>query len=497
MSVRGFKSSSDHRESFVKWVRARLKRDDGAILVLAAFVMVLLFAMAALAVDISLKSGDRQYLWNTTDAAALAGSSQLPDGLAARTLAMKFALDNDPTLAGDIDITFRCLVADADGDGQPDAADVPGVCDPTPSLGAGSVSAPPFVCADFSCVSPCNPDLGDTCNTLVVETEKTTDYKFAPVIGINEGDSHVISAACRGSCGRGVSGPVDLVLIIDRTTSMSDSDLDNAKRASLAVLDFFNPNLHHVGLAALGSADASNLCNGLNNSGVWMITPLSSDYKDNPLPVVFDGETFSLDPTSDLVSKVICLNKQTGTNLGDPLAAARAHLATSGRPGVKQGIILLSDGSANQPDPNPCQWADTQATDAKSDGIEVFTIGFGIGSKTCDEDTGFWQDRRSRSCWPPWPQLPQTTASPAERTPMATTSSVSRPPETCRMCFSRPRPPSRVVPSSFPYLPAVEPRHPVSHELTSLAPKMGSGGSCGSIRQAPLLDNLDGKLAAF
>jgi hypothetical protein len=344
-------------------------------------------------VDIALKSNDRQYLWKTSDAAALAGSSQLPDATAARDLAMQFALANDPTLAGDIDITFRCLVGDQDGDGQPDAADVPTVCDPTASLGAGSISAPPFVCTDFSCVSPCDPDVGDECNTLVVETQKTTEYQFAPIIGINEGDSHVISAACRGSCGGPIAGPVDLILIIDRTTSMSDADLDNAKRASLAVLDYFNPSLQHVGLAALGSANAGDRCKGLDHSGVWMITGLSSDYKDNPLPVTFDGETFSLDPTSDLVDKVICLNKQTGTNLADPTAAAFAHLSTSGRAGVKQGIILLSDGSANRPGPNPCQSALDEANIAKAAGVELFTIGFGIGSKKCGKDSGAWAGR--------------------------------------------------------------------------------------------------------
>ncbi len=366
--------------------------ERGAILPLAAFMIILIFAVVALAVDITLKANDRQFLWNTTDAAALAGSSQLPDGIAARDLAMQFALDNDPSLAGDIDITFRCILGDADGDGQPDVADVPAVCDPRASLGPSSISAPPFVCEDGTCVSPCDPDF-DKCNTLVIEGQKTTDFKFAPVIGINEGDSAVISAACRGSCGGSVAGPVDLVLIIDRTTSMSDSDLENAKRASLAVLDFFDPSLQHVGLAALGSADPTDKCDGQDHSGVWMITSLSSDYKNNPVPVSFDGETFSLDPSSDLVSKVICLQKQTGTNLADPTAAAVAHLTSAGRPGVKQGIILLSDGSANRPGPNPCQAAFDKAAAAKAAGIEVFTIGFGIGSKKCGKDSGAWADR--------------------------------------------------------------------------------------------------------
>ncbi len=103
-------------------VRRRLNEDDGAILVLSAFLLIILFTLAALAIDITMKSNDRQYLWNSADAAALAGASQLPDdGLSARALANDFAIANDPDLAGNLSTSFRCLVGDRNGDGQPDA----------------------------------------------------------------------------------------------------------------------------------------------------------------------------------------------------------------------------------------------------------------------------------------------------------------------------------------------------------------------------------------
>ncbi len=368
--------------------------DDGAIMIMAAITIVLIVAVAALAIDISLKANDRQHLWNSTDAAALAGASQLPDsGILAEALAVDYALDNDPALAGNMTISFRCLVGDRNNDGAPDASDIPITCDPRPSLG----SPAPFVCDDGLCASPCNPVV-DKCNTIVIDAEKVTDFHFAPVIGVDQGTNRVRSAACRGTCGGPLSGPVDLILVIDRTTSMTDQDLANAKNASLAVLDYFDPDLQHVGLAALGSGDPNNICDGRSNgSGDWLLVGLSDDYKRVP-NFDQDGDGLpDLDTSSDLVSTIQCLEKQTGTDLGSPIRDAAygkpdaiTELETNGRPGVKKGIILLSDGSANGPGSNPCGYAETQAQFAKDRDVEIFTIGFGIGSARCNNDAGAW-----------------------------------------------------------------------------------------------------------
>jgi len=152
------------------------REDDGALLVTFAFLLIILMGLAALAIDSTLLSQGRQQLWNTADAAALAGASQLPDdGLAAESVAMKFALDNEPGLAGAVGVTFRCLVSDADGNGQPDPLDVGSACDPGPDVG---MSAPPWVCDDGRCAAPCVPADGDTCNTIVLETDKTVDFRI-------------------------------------------------------------------------------------------------------------------------------------------------------------------------------------------------------------------------------------------------------------------------------------------------------------------------------
>lgn len=373
------------------------KGEEGVILVLTALLLVILFVLAALAIDLTFKSQNRQYLWNSLDSAALAGAALLPDdAAAAQAAALGFAADNDSDLAGSLGVSFRCLVADANNDGAPDTYEIPNVCDPGPTAGPGA-----WHCANGRCAALCDPSLpGTKCNTIVLDSAKVTDYAFAPVIGIDEGDTQIRSAACRGSCGGAFGGPVDLIMIIDRTSSMNDANhsLDKAKNAALAVLDYLNPQLQHVGLGVLG-AGSPTVCTDLaptNPAARWLGVGLSSDFKDNPnLDIDGDGVA-DIDSASPLVQKINCLGYSSqGTNLGSPIrdlqygrADAMTHLLTSGRPGVKKGIILLTDGAANEPDPErePCQFAADMAAQAKAAGIEVFTIGFGIQGDTCATD---------------------------------------------------------------------------------------------------------------
>jgi hypothetical protein len=380
-------------------VKARLDRDEGAVIVLAAFLLIILFALAALAVDITLQSSDRQILWNSADSAALAGASLLPDGSAAASEAMNFALANDGELAGNVTPSFRCLVADRNNDGQPDANEVPDVCDPGVDVGSGD-----WVCSDGICIAVCVPDDGDTCNTIVLETQKTTDYAFAPVIGIDTIDTTIVSAACRGSCGAGLTGPVDLIMVLDRSGSMTDfeeagvfNDMDKVERAALAVLDFFDPTLQHVGLAVLPPADKLDECQRSASaaSGRFLVVGLSDDYK-NTLNYDLDGDAVNdLDQTSELVNIIRCSTEGGSTNLGSPIRDAAgqttelnddaySELLNNGRPGVRKGILFLSDGGANEPDSeaHPCAYANTQAAVARNAGIEIFTIGFGVDDPT-------------------------------------------------------------------------------------------------------------------
>jgi len=73
---------------------------------------------------------------------------------------------------------------------------------------------------------------------------------------------------------------------------------------------------------------------------------------------------------------------------------------------VPQGIIFLSDGAANRPDNGstggwfgsicgpepddmkPCEYALQKAEEAKAQGIEIYTIGYGVADERCTCDRG-------------------------------------------------------------------------------------------------------------
>src|SRR5688572_19750017 len=79
--------------------RALISRgEDGQIVILAAFTMVVVFGFAALAVDIGSLTHERRDLQNAADAMALAGGSQLTTTSAgnspAQAEAMKWADKN-------------------------------------------------------------------------------------------------------------------------------------------------------------------------------------------------------------------------------------------------------------------------------------------------------------------------------------------------------------------------------------------------------------------
>ncbi|NNC91684.1 MAG: VWA domain-containing protein [Acidimicrobiia bacterium] len=381
-----------------------MAQDDGGILVLSAFMLVVLFALAAFAIDISLQSSDRQSLWNSTDAAALAGAALLPDGVAAEASAVDIALANDPDLAGDVATAFRCLVASNSTGTGPRIGEVPDVCNPGADIGASD-----WNCADGVCSAVCEPSQGDTCNTIVLGTQKTTDFAFAPVIGQDSTDTGLISAACRGTCGSGLTGPVDLVIVIDRSGSMTSADMDNVENAALAMLNFFDPAIQKVGLAVLPPAQKADECVLEDadptqwSNGRWLIVPLSSDYKDNPNLDVNGDFVPDLDSNSELVNRIICSTDEGWTDLGSPIRDASATTTevgddalwelsngTEARAGVRKGILLLSDGAANQPATvtDPCLFARNQAVFAQNQGVEIFTIGFGVDTRsaTCQQD---------------------------------------------------------------------------------------------------------------
>ena len=317
--------------------------EKGQVLIIVALLTTVFLGMVAMTVDIGLFVRQRGHVQDVVDAAALAGAQELPDdGILAGTNALLYANDNDSTLA--TIVTFRCLVGDDDLNGLADPGDIGPICDPG---GNGS-----WTCAGGRCVSLCVPAEGDKCNTIVVSSSTDVPFFFARAIQINSANTGTImAAACRGACGGPPNEPIDVVEILDRTGSMDSQELADAKAAGIGILDIYNPALQHVGMGALGPSLTTSTCGspyagglGVDSSdqlvGSWVPVPLSSDYKTSG----------SLNPASLIYKTINCLQTSgVGTNLGDPTKAATNYLLTSPdvRAGVKKGIILFTDGAAN------------------------------------------------------------------------------------------------------------------------------------------------------
>ncbi|WP_443659242.1 vWA domain-containing protein [Clostridium algidicarnis] len=139
--------------------------------------------------------------------------------------------------------------------------------------------------------------------------------------------------------------PVDMVLVIDRSTSMYGSNLNNAKSAAKEfskkiILD--NPN-NSVSIVSFGDLGRVNL--GLTN----------------------DLKT---------INKTIDNLRASGnTNIYDGLVKANSVLSKENRDSVKS-IVLLSDGIANEPWYNrPIQNAIDEAGKSKKNNYLLFTVG--------------------------------------------------------------------------------------------------------------------------
>jgi hypothetical protein len=275
-------------------------------------------------------------------------------------------------------IQYGCLIG-VTGSGQPDLSQVTaGVCDPSLSHGQalGAATAADFSGAGATRMAACDPSQGDKCNVVIVTGNETTNYGFAPVLGVGSGNTGAIqSAACNGPCGSWVNVPTDLVIIMDRTASMSDANVANTVTAAQAILTVYNPAYQRVALGLIGpstSPACTGVISGVNVQALkissgganpdtvnatdvneWIPVGLSGTDSGSPAPTYKEAYSASgvLASTSSShpVAALSCYNHPggAGTDLGTPLLMAKSILDADTRSGVTKGIILETDG---QPD---------------------------------------------------------------------------------------------------------------------------------------------------
>ncbi len=387
-------------------LRAFRGREKGQIIIVAAFFVVIGLSFAAIVIDMGRFMHGREETQNAVDAAALAAAQELPNnGTAAQTKANQYLSANDPHshLSGQ-NVTFRCIVGDRDHDHHADSGDVPAACDP------GSHT---FTCSSstWTCSAQCVPSQGNKCNTVVVGASEDVTFLIAPIFDMfHHSTGDIRAAACRGACGGPPTGPVDLLILIDRTSSMSSADVTNAQNAANAILGLYNPAQQWVGLGLLGRSSNTSTCSG-SPTGVHVVAAATRTPTSNWVPIGLSGtgnatatppgynEAYvnaSKTPlaSSHLEKGITCFDtSSTGTDLASPVTAAATYLHSNGRSNAVKGIILETDGSPNG---STCLAAYNAAQAAKtgSPPIEIFTVGFGLtSSDMCPDTSGIYHNK--------------------------------------------------------------------------------------------------------
>ncbi len=211
----------------------------------------------------------------------------------------------------------------------------------------------------------------------------------------------VTSVACNGPCGTSPLTPVDVVLVMDRSSSMSGTDTTNAKAAANSLVGVYDPAIQWLALGTLGPSVTSGGCDTFNASSVGTATAPADLRRWIPVGLSGVGSSFSAN-YSKVTSGISCYpNSSTGTDLTDPMTMAAYELTHNGRSGVRKGIIFETDGQPNAAvaaGPNYCGLSNAAATAVKAQNIEVFTIGFGLdaasgGDPACPDTSGAFKGK--------------------------------------------------------------------------------------------------------
>ncbi|GFN32649.1 IPT/TIG domain-containing protein [Paenibacillus xylaniclasticus] len=155
--------------------------------------------------------------------------------------------------------------------------------------------------------------------------------------------------------------PNDVVLIIDKSGSMAPSSnngedkMTNAKEAAKGFIDLMDMSVHRVAIV---------------------------DYSSTNMIGSFD---FTADK-QQAKTYIDTIKASGNTATGDAIVAAQALLENH-RPEAQPVIVIMTDGDATLPTPNPYQYAKDKANEAKEAGIIFYTIAL-LGSNDNPDTSG-------------------------------------------------------------------------------------------------------------
>ncbi|MGO9178053.1 MAG: IPT/TIG domain-containing protein [Candidatus Limnocylindrales bacterium] len=422
-------------------------RQHGQAMVMSVLALVVILAFASIVIDIGLLRTNTARLQNALDAGVLAGAQQLPATGAAATGATnsvtatvtQYVQANYPSYRN-LTVTFYCLLPVVSGGSTADTSQIPALCPNFPTAPTGG-----FTCHGTMCDALCNPSVTppgapttESCDMVGATANDQQPFYLGQLVGVRSG---TINGGGSGGNPESYaanfpasSSPVDIVLITDRTWSMEGIETTNAKNAAYSIVGDpaasppVAPALNYasqwVAFGMLASSTPGSCVTAPNDSGDpastpanladWIPVGLSGTGAPSPAPNQVSGSDYT-----QIIGAVTCYTNSQGpgTDLADPMIMAQYELDKYGNPAHRWGIIFETDGEANNAsettnsyDPgNYCEQAVTAADQAKADtsgalgtpspkgssdnmagntphtgGIEIYTIGFGIGVGTGD-----------------------------------------------------------------------------------------------------------------
>ena len=421
-----------------RWGTKIARNDEGATIVIVAAISIVLLGAAAMAIDISRFTYQRQLTQNALESGAQAGAFYLPASpnaaiAAARSAARFIDAQSNPTITPYCVVPYTGAVPNTTSAKIFDTSTVSSYCTPglTPvqlSTAYAAVRCNSVICS-FPCaiVSGAVP-AGVSCNTLGLTEARAVNYLFGPamkVFSAGFGGSTHIAAACRGSgCASSAPNPMNVVVLTDRTKSLETADLNAMLDAIRSMLKVMTPAQQFVALSTLGPSIVTSSCNTpsapfINSSGAkWVPVGFTNDYLTSP---------GVLNTTSVLTKKGLdCIDQSSGTFLASALKYASRYLLgldtnnlgslpTTRSTPITKAIIFETDGAPaedskfltgtapaqttlsssstnvlensgllwNKDSSKACDNFKQVAARAKAQGILIITVGYNIAGAKC------------------------------------------------------------------------------------------------------------------
>lgn len=300
----------------------RLRGDDGQVVTFVAVgMLIFLLGVAGVVIDVGRAYVVKRKLQSTADAAALAAAMDLP--------------------------ATTSVLSDAAAYGPAGKNKLNGVSNPTQTVSTWCLSSISYCPGG----TPGTQTSGTQANGVVVTESASVSTTFLSLFGINSIAVRAKATAC-GVCG---ATKLDVVLVLDRTGSMS-GDVTSLVSSVQGFLESLNPDLDRVGLVVLPPGPSCSAPRGgaypfdTMQFLFWTIPmyayagAYTSQYLSVPLTTDFQS------PSSGVYQAVSCLAAGGPTSYLGALQAAYAELQADGRPDAQKAIVFESDGAANDAD---------------------------------------------------------------------------------------------------------------------------------------------------